>query len=53
MPKAEPKAKSFLCRRCSRKIRVPDGWSIGPATRRHYWRKHPEVMRPDQAKSQR
>ena len=33
------------CRRCRRAIFVPAGWSDGPAVRRHYWRKHPEVMR--------
>jgi hypothetical protein len=33
------------CHRCRRAIRVPAGWSNGAATRRHYWRKHPEVMR--------
>jgi ribosomal protein L37E len=33
------------CKRCGRRIYVPKGWSAGPAARRHYWRKHPEVMR--------
>jgi hypothetical protein len=33
------------CRICKRAIYVPKGWSAGAATRRHYWSKHPEVMR--------
>jgi hypothetical protein len=33
------------CRICERAIHVPKGWSTGPAVRRHYWRKHPEIMR--------
>ncbi|MGH2772076.1 MAG: hypothetical protein ACRDIU_02910 [Actinomycetota bacterium] len=32
------------CTTCGKTIRVPDGWSIGPAVRRHYWAKHPERM---------
>ncbi len=44
MPKAEPKAERFLCKRCNRRIRVPEGWSFGPAVRKHYWAKHPEIM---------
>lgn len=47
MPSTGPKAparKSPRCRRCNKPIRVPPGWSPGAATRRHYWRKHRDVM---------
>jgi hypothetical protein len=47
MAATEPKKKRPRCRTCGRPIHVPKGWSIGPAVRRHYWRKHPEVMRGD------
>ncbi|MBW3589835.1 MAG: hypothetical protein KY429_10490 [Actinobacteria bacterium] len=32
------------CKTCGKTIRIPQGWTIGPAVRRHYWSKHPEVM---------
>lgn len=32
------------CKTCGKPIRVPKGWTIGPAVRRHYWAKHPERM---------
>ncbi len=48
MPTAEPKAQRFLCKRCNRRIRIPEGWSFGPAVRKHYWAKHPEIMQPRQ-----
>lgn len=32
------------CKTCEKTIRIPNGWSIGSAVRRHYWSKHPEVM---------
>ncbi len=38
------KAKSPRCGTCNQTIRVPKGWSVGPAVRRHYWGKHREVM---------
>ena len=38
--------KAARCRTCGRRIHVPVGWSTGPAVRRHYWKHHPEVMRP-------
>lgn len=38
--------KPTTCLRCDAVIPVPKGWSRGPAIRRHYWRKHPDVMRP-------
>ena len=41
------KAKSPRCRTCGKAIRVPQGWGTGPAVRRHYWAKHPEVMQKD------
>lgn len=44
--KAAPK-KSALCHTCGGRIRIPDGWTIGPAVRRHYWAKHRTVMQPD------
>ncbi|MGH2786922.1 MAG: hypothetical protein ACRDJV_03300 [Actinomycetota bacterium] len=39
-----PERRSYRCRICKRSIRIPEGWSLGPAVRRHYWRKHREVM---------
>lgn len=32
------------CTTCGKAIRVPKGWTVGPAVRRHYWAKHPERM---------
>jgi hypothetical protein len=32
------------CKTCGKSIRVPKGWTTGPAVRKHYWRKHPERM---------
>ncbi len=36
--------KSFRCTLCERRVRIPEGWTRGPAVRRHYWAKHPEHM---------
>jgi hypothetical protein len=47
--KGAPKAgkrKAPRCRTCGAAIRVPAGWSAGPAVRRHYWSKHRDVMMP-------
>ncbi len=44
--KKAAKSSSPYCKRCRRTIRVPAGWSGGSATRKHYWAKHPDVMRP-------
>ena len=38
------RAKSPRCSECGKAIRVPQGWSTGPAVRRHYWSKHREIM---------
>ncbi len=40
------KRKSAHCNECGRAIRIPEGWTHGPAVRRHYWAKHRERMRP-------
>lgn len=32
------------CRTCGMQIEVPEGWSVGPAVRRHYWDAHPDRM---------
>ncbi len=32
------------CKTCGKAIRIPKGWTVGPAVRRHYWAKHPERM---------
>lgn len=32
------------CKTCGKTIRIPKGWTTGPAVRRHYWSKHPEIM---------
>jgi hypothetical protein len=37
------------CKTCGKAIRVPQGWSVGPAVRRHYWAKHPERMERSRA----
>lgn len=56
MPPAKPakaragRPKKGHCRTCGKKIYVPEGWTIGSAARRHYWRKHRDVMLPDAAK---
>lgn len=41
-----PKPKA-TCRTCGKRIRIPDGWTTGPAVRRHYWAKHRDVMQPE------
>ena len=57
MPPAEPAKKqrarskgttkkTALCHTCGSRIRIPDGWTVGPAVRRHYWAKHRTVMQP-------
>jgi hypothetical protein len=38
------KRRSPRCNQCGKVIRIPAGWSVGPAVRRHYWREHREVM---------
>ena len=40
------KKKSPRCRTCGATIRVPAGWTAGPAVRRHYWAKHRDRMLP-------
>ena len=45
--------KSWHCKLCDRAIRLPDGWTRGPAVRRHYWAKHREVMQPGFGKNPR
>lgn len=32
------------CKTCGATIEVPEGWSTGPAVRRHYWAEHPDRM---------
>lgn len=44
-PKVKKAKKSALCKTCGRRIVFPPGWEVGPSVRRHYWRRHPEVMR--------
>jgi hypothetical protein len=41
-----PTRKAPRCKTCGAVIRVPEGWSVGPAARRHYWAKHRDVMLP-------
>lgn len=33
-----------VCRTCGAEIEVPEGWSVGPAVRKHYWNEHPQRM---------
>lgn len=54
MPKKKAAAErgqkaSFRCRLCEKAVRIPQGWTRGPAVRRHYWKKHPEVMQPERS----
>jgi hypothetical protein len=42
--KVARKAKSPRCNECGKTIRIPAGWSVGPAVRRHYWRDHRDIM---------
>ena len=44
--------RSFYCKECGRRVRLPKDWSILPAVRKHYWAKHREVMQPDRPKQQ-
>jgi hypothetical protein len=47
-------ARSATCRTCDKKIRPKaKDMSVGAAVRLHYWRLHPEVMRPDTTKRSR
>jgi hypothetical protein len=45
------KTKSPRCKTCGKAIRVPQGWTAGPAVRRHYWAKHRDVMLPKVGKA--
>lgn len=47
--KSAPK-KTALCHTCGSRIRIPDGWTVGPAVRRHYWAKHRSTMQKDQSR---
>ncbi len=38
--------KNPRCKTCGKVIRVPMGWSVGPAVRRHYWKQHRDNMQP-------
>ena len=40
-------SKAPRCRICGSVIRIPKGWSTGPAVRKHYWAKHRDVMLPE------
>ena len=46
MGKASARPKRPRCHTCGKPIYIPAGWSPLPAIRRHYWAKHPEVMKP-------
>ncbi len=50
--KAGPK-KNAVCHTCGARIRIPEGWTVGPAARRHYWAKHRDVMQPDAKRDER
>jgi hypothetical protein len=32
------------CKTCGATIDIPEGWSVGPAVRRHYWQQHTDRM---------
>ena len=42
--KGSAKPNNPRCHTCDKVIRVPKGWTQGPAIRRHYWREHREIM---------
>jgi len=44
--KGKGRKRAPRCKTCGAAIRVPEGWTAGSAARKHYWRKHPEVMQP-------
>ncbi len=48
--KKSGKRKLPRCKECGAAIRIPEGWTQGPAVRRHYWRKHRDVMQPRRTK---
>ena len=48
--KATGRARSWDCKACEKKIRVPKGWQHLPAVRKHYWAKHREIMQPSRRK---
>ena len=37
------------CKTCGVEIPVPEGWSVGPAVRKHYWSEHPQRMEQKRA----
>lgn len=41
-----------VCRTCGVEIEVPEGWSVGPAVRKHYWNEHPQRMEAKRADRQ-
>ena len=45
--KKTAKKKRPMCHTCGKRIHVPEGWSTGPAVRRHYWKHHRDAMQPD------
>ncbi|MDP9066944.1 MAG: hypothetical protein M3N53_01170 [Actinomycetota bacterium] len=52
MPPAKPAQKrapkpKATCRTCGKRITIPEGWTAGSASRRHYWAKHREVMQSE------
>ena len=50
-PTGNKKPTRPRCKICDKPIYVPDGWTRGPAVRRHYWAKHREVMQGRAKKS--
>lgn len=52
-PKKPGPRKNASCHTCGARIRIPEGWTVGPAVRRHYWAKHRDVMQPDAKKEAR
>jgi hypothetical protein len=38
-----------VCKTCGAQIEVPEGWSVGPAVRKHYWIEHPQKMEQKRA----
>jgi hypothetical protein len=44
--------KNPRCRTCGKVIRLPRGWSVGPAVRRHYWKEHRDIMQPRREEKQ-
>jgi transposase-like protein len=42
--KKQATRKRPKCHTCGKTIHMPEGWSVGPSVRRHYWKHHRDTM---------